>query len=206
MSRRSELLEWAKRTDSLIIEDDYNGELRYSSRPFPALQGADGERVIYIGSFSKMLLPSVRIGYAVLTPELLRLYRSRNGFYNQTSSKVEQLALAEYIRTGELERRLRRLRKLYRERSSLFERALSAAFDGTKLNFKAELRETSLYFLLSIADGRSSGELMFLAEKQGVRLSRKTGNKNTAELKLGFGGIPTENITGAVNALKKAWL
>ncbi len=206
MSRRRELLKWAEATDSIIIEDDYNGELRYSSRPFPALQSADSERVIYIGSFSKMLLPSVRIGYAVLTPELLKIYKSRTGFYNQTSSKIEQLALAEYIKTGELERRLRRLRKLYREKSSLILQTLESTFTDSSLNLKASLQETALCFIISLTESRSPAEMLSLAKAQGVRLSvLKSDNKNTAELKLGFGGIPTADIIPAINALKRAW-
>ena len=206
MSRRKELLKWAEETDSIIIEDDYNGELRYSSRPFPALQSANSERVIYIGSFSKMLLPSVRIGYAVLTPELLKIYESRNGFYNQTSSKIEQLALAEYIKTGELERRLRRLRKLYREKSSLIMQALETTFADSDLKLKATLQETALCFILSLNTNRSMAEMLSLAKNQGVRLSAlKSDKKNTTELKLGFGGIPTTDIINAINALKKAW-
>ena len=206
MSRRKELLKWAEETDSIIIEDDYNGELRYSSRPFPALQSANSERVIYIGSFSKMLLPSVRIGYAVLTPELLKIYESRNGFYNQTSSKIEQLALAEYIKTGELERRLRRLRKLYREKSSLIMQALETTFADSDLKLKATLQETAICFILSLNTNRSMAEMLSLAKNQGVRLSDiKSDKKNTTELKLGFGGIPTTDIIKAINALKKAW-
>ena len=78
MSRRFALLEWAKAHQALVIEDDYNGELRYNARPIPAMQGiADGELVAYIGSFSKLLLPSVRIGYMALPPALLADYRSR---------------------------------------------------------------------------------------------------------------------------------
>ena len=92
VSRRAELLEWAERTDGLIIEDDYNGALRFRSLPVPAMQGmSDGNRVIYLGSFSKLLMPSVRLSYMALTPELAGLYRSRCASYNQTSSKTEQL-------------------------------------------------------------------------------------------------------------------
>ena len=118
VSRRAELLEWADRTDGLIIEDDYNGALRFKSRPVPAMQGMGGSgRVIYLGSFSKLLMPSVRISYMALPPELAELYRSRGASYNQTSSKIEQLALAEFIRDGHIEKRLRRLRKIYSEKS-----------------------------------------------------------------------------------------
>lgn len=207
MSRRSELLKWAEDTDSIIIEDDYNGELRYSSRPIPALQSADSNRVVYIGSFSKLLLPSVRIGYAVLTSELLKIYKARTGSYNQTSSKIEQLALAEYIRTGELERRLRRLRKLYREKSSLLFKVLDNTFSASQLKITATLQETALCFSISVEGSRSAEELIAAAAREGVRLSAShSSDGRNAELKLGFGGIPTEDIPSAIKALGQAWL
>lgn len=117
VSRRNELLHWAEENDGIIIEDDYNGELKYSSKPVPAMQGSNKNRVVYIGSFSKLLLPSVRIGYMVLSPELLGCYTANKGKYNQTASKMEQLALAKYISDGQMERSLRRLRKIYKDKS-----------------------------------------------------------------------------------------
>lgn len=207
MSRRSELLKWAESTDSIIIEDDYNGELRYNSRPIPALQSADSNRVIYIGSFSKLLLPSVRIGYTVLTPELLKIYRSRAGSYNQTSSKIEQLALAEYIKSGELERRLRRLRKLYRDKSSIILREFNNTFLNSPLKINATLQETSLCFTITVESNYSIEELLKSAAQEGVRLSLiKSTDKRNIGLKLGFGGISIDNIPPAITALKSAWL
>ena len=75
MSRRFEILNWAQQRGRLVIEDDYNGELRYSAKPIPALQSlSDGKRVAYLGSFSKLLLPSVRIGYLAMPEELAYPY------------------------------------------------------------------------------------------------------------------------------------
>ena len=99
MNRRFELLNWVQEGGRLIIEDDYNGELRYSAKPIPALQSlSGGKRVAYLGSFSKLLLPSVRIGYLAMPEELASPYWDKAGGYNQTASKIEQLALARYIR------------------------------------------------------------------------------------------------------------
>jgi GntR family transcriptional regulator/MocR family aminotransferase len=198
MSRRTELLDWAFRTGSIIIEDDYNGELRYRARPIPAMQGvADGRSVVYLGSFSKLLLPSVRIGYMILTPELLTRYLPRAANYNQTSSKVEQLALAEYIRSGQMERHLRRLRKLYGAKSEALLRCLRAAFAK-----QAEilLQETQLTVLLTLHNGKSAEELRRLALEHGVRV-QISGDK----IRLGFAGIPLGDIPGAVQCLKEAW-
>jgi len=200
MSRRVELLKWAGRTGGTVIEDDYNGELRNRARPIPAMQGiADGKGVVYLGSFSKLLLPSIRIGYMVLTPELLARYLPRAALYNQTASKVEQLALAEYIRSRQMERHLRRLRKLYSEKSEALLKALRRAFGG-----KAEilLQETPLTVILTPkTSGESAEKLCDLALAHGVRIQTASGGK----LRLGFAGIPLEDIPVAVECLRTAW-
>lgn len=199
MNRRMELLNWAARTGGVIIEDDYNGELRYRARPVPAMQGiAGGRGVVYVGSFSKLLLPSVRIGYMVLTPELLARYLPRAANYNQTASKVEQLALAEYIRSGQMERHLRRLRKLYGAKSEALARALRRAF-GTSAEIL--LQETPLTMLLTVRTEKSAAELCRLALENGVR-ARPTKD---GRVQLGFAGIPLGDIDGAVQCLKDVW-
>lgn len=98
---RMKLLKDAAREDMLIIEDDYNSEFRYYNRPTPSLQGLSGGRgVVYLGTFSRLLLPSIRMSYMVLPPDLLKRYQERGRFYNQTASKAEQIALCQFIRDG----------------------------------------------------------------------------------------------------------
>ncbi len=114
ISRRHEILEWAEANDSIIIEDDYNSELRYTGMPIPALQGIDHSgRVVYLGSFSSTLFPAIRISYMVLPEEMVKLYESMRNNYDQTCSKTEQLTLAEFMRRGYFHTNLRRVRKLY---------------------------------------------------------------------------------------------
>lgn len=202
MNRRFELLNWVQEENRLIIEDDYNGELRYSAKPIPALQSlSDGKRVAYLGSFSKLLLPSVRIGYLAMPEELINPYWEKAGGYNQTASKIEQLALARYIREGNLERQLRRLRKLYAAKSGLFYSEIKKVFDDW---VKISLWETSLCFRLAPESGLSSKELVRLALEREVRLTLREG-PNHADILAGFAGIPAENIPGAVAALGAAW-
>ena len=200
MNRRFELLEWAERTGGVVIEDDHNGELRYRAHPIPAMQGIGGaESVVYLGSFSKLLLPSVRIGYMALTPALLERYLPRAENYNQTASKIEQLALGGYIESGQMERHLRRLRKLYGAKSERLIKALGNAF-GEKVTIL--LQETPLCLILSLRTSASAGELCRLAREKGVRvLPAGDGEK----LLLGFAGIPLEDIGSAVSLLKEAW-
>ncbi len=200
MSRRFELLRWAEETGATLIEDDHNGELRYRARPIPAMQGIGGEKsVVYIGSFSKLLLPSVRIGYMALPPELLERYLPRARNYNQTASKIEQLALAQYIESGQLERHLRRLRKLYGAKSSLLVQSLQEAFGS---GFDILLEETALCLLLTPRFDCSAEELCRLALENGVRVQTDSGG---GRIRLGFSGIPPEEIPAAVACLKQAW-
>ncbi len=201
MGRRSELLNWARETGAIIIEDDYNGELRYNARPIPAMQSmAGGESIVYIGSFSKLLLPSVRIGYMVLPENLLERYRARASRYNQTASKIEQLALSGYVKSGQLERHLRRLRKLYAAKSTALIKALKSAF-GDSVDILLE--ETFLYLILDVKTGLMSQELCALAAEKGVRTMPP--QEGTSRIRLGFAGIPLGEIGAAVDCLKSAW-
>ncbi|HEX3039226.1 MAG TPA: PLP-dependent aminotransferase family protein [Caproiciproducens sp.] len=201
MNRRYELLEWAQETGGIVIEDDYNGELRYKARPIPAMQGmGDWRSVVYIGSFSKLLLPSVRIGYMVLPQELYGRYRERAGRYNQTASKIEQLALSRYVKDGQLERQLRRLRKLYAAKSGELTEALENAF-GDRIRLM--LQETPLSVVLTVKTEKSSRELCALAAEKGVRVMPMDGEP--ARILLGFAGIPLKDIRPAVDLLREAW-
>lgn len=202
MGRRFELLNWAQEAGAIIIEDDYNGELRYNARPIPAMQSmAGGENIVYIGSFSKLLLPSVRVGYMVLPENLLERYRARANRYNQTASKIEQLALSNYVKSGQLERHLRRLRKLYAAKSAALIKALKNAFGDT---MEILLEETLLYLILDVKTGRPSQELCSLAAEKGVRTMPP--QEGTSKVMLGFAGIPLREIGAAVECLKSAWL
>ena len=201
VSRRTELLEWAERTDGLIIEDDYNGALRFRSHPVPAMQGmSDGSRVIYLGSFSKLLMPSVRISYMALTPALAALYRSRGASYNQTSSKTEQLALAEYIRDGNIEKRLRRLRKIYSEKSEILLTLLRETF-GSSAGIR--LAETALCAELTLDSDSSAEELAAMALAGGVRVIPSDDAEGAAKLRLSFAGIRQEDIPEGVRLLHR---
>lgn len=200
MSRRLELLDWARKNGGIIIEDDHNGELRYRAHPIPSMQGLGGGRdVVYIGSFSKLLLPSVRIGYMVLTPELLERYLPRAANYNQTASKIEQLALSGYIKGGGLERHLRHLRKLYSEKSERLCTELKRKFGGS---VDVLLQETPLTVLLTVHSAKSTDELCKAAADKGVRV---TVSADGVKIRLGFAGIPIDDIEPAVSCLKEAW-
>jgi GntR family transcriptional regulator/MocR family aminotransferase len=131
ISRRLLLLDWAKRHRAWIIEDDYDSEFRYHGRPQPALQGLDANgNVLYVGSFSKTMFPSLRLGFLVLPPLLLEGFRRARAVVDGHSTQIEQAALAEFIASGQLSRHIRRMRELYAERQSTFVDAAKAQLDG----------------------------------------------------------------------------
>ena len=196
-ARRSDFVKWVGEEKSrLIIEDDYNGELRYTARSVTAFQGKCPENTVYIGSFSKLLLPSVRIAYMVLPDSLVPKFYERRGIYNQTCGKTEQIALKEYIETGELEKHLRRLRKLYYAKSQDLSRAVKEVIPYAEIT----LYESSITAELDLKINAESGDICAAAEKKGIKLlpSRKKGC-----IRLCFAGIADGNIPPAVKLLKE---
>src|SRR6184192_2915223 len=120
LARRLELLRLARRARAWVLEDDYDSEFRYSSRPIPALQGLDQDgRVIYLGTFSKTLFPALRLGYAVVPADLVRPFTAVRSVLDVHSPVLEQAVLAEFITAGYFERHLRRMRALYAERQQV---------------------------------------------------------------------------------------
>lgn len=114
LSQRIALLQWAKEMGSIIIEDDYDSEYRYGEQPIPALQGMDrGQTVIYVGTFSKTMFPSLRIGYLVVPQSWVSLVSSAKWLCDRSVPLLEQYALTDWIAEGHFERHLRQMRKLY---------------------------------------------------------------------------------------------
>jgi GntR family transcriptional regulator/MocR family aminotransferase len=115
LARRTALLTWAKQQSAWIIEDDYDSELRYSGQPFPALQGLTPEQVIYLGTFSKVLFPSLRLGYAVLPEALVAPFCGLRVLIDRHPPSADQHVLAAFIQEGYLECHIRRIRNVYAE-------------------------------------------------------------------------------------------
>lgn len=117
IGKRYKLLEWANSNNSIIIEDDYDSELRYFGKPVPSLQGLDhNQRVVYLGSFSSTLFPSIKISYMILPPTLAQIFDAIGGDYTQTCSKTEQLTLAIYMEKGLYQTNIKKLRTLYSQK------------------------------------------------------------------------------------------
>jgi GntR family transcriptional regulator/MocR family aminotransferase len=120
LARRLALLEWANRAGAWVLEDDYDSEYRYAGRPLAALQGLDSEgRVIYLGTFSKVLFPALRLGYMVVPPDLIEVFTNARGLASRFSPTIEQAVLADFINEGHFARHIRRMRALYAERQAI---------------------------------------------------------------------------------------
>lgn len=205
VGRRSELLRWAyERPGRYLIEDDYDAEFRYASRPIPAMQGLDeGGKVIYVGTFSRTLAPSVRIAYLILPPALLPVYREKFGYAPAaTVSRFEQEALRRFLASGAYSRHLRRAGNLYRRRRD----ALVAALDGW-----GEIRgDNAGLHLLFTLPGQEEAELVKRAAAAGYRVQGlseccRCVTPRPGTLVLGFAGLPTQRAGRAVADLKKAF-
>ncbi len=198
--RRNKYIEWLNSDKTrIIIEDDYNGELRYTARTVPAFQGKAPDTTVYIGSFSKLLLPSVRIAYMVLPSYLAEQFRIKGNLYNQTCGKIEQLALEKYILSGSLEKHLRRLRRLYYAKSQILCNELRK---NLKLVKNIVLYESSLTIEIETALNIKSNEICNFFLNKGIRLIEADQN---GKVKLCFAGISTKEIPAAVSELSKGF-
>jgi GntR family transcriptional regulator/MocR family aminotransferase len=125
LANRLELLDWAAQNGAWILEDDFDSEYRYESKPIPALQGLDQNgRVLYIGTFSKVLFPSLRLGYLIVPEDLLDSFVAARWISDRCSPLVEQAALADFISEGHFASHIRRMRALYMERRSVMIKAI----------------------------------------------------------------------------------
>ena len=207
--KRVQLLQWAQENQTIIFEDDYDGELRYTGKPLATLSALDsGGNVIYLGTFSKVLPPSIRISYAVLPPRLLPLYREISQRYNQTSSTMEQLTMARFIEEGRLEKQVRRLRRMYANKNALIEQEFEEHF-GKRVSVRPN--DTGLHMIVSVSGTGNAEEMCEKARLAGVEIVpmssyQLSGNRMpSTEFYLSSAGIAQEDIAPAVATLRKVW-
>ena len=137
-SRRLELLRWAAQAGAWILEDDYDSEFRYSTRPLASLQGMDQDgRVVYIGTFSKTLVPALRLGYLIVPPEIAQAFRAVRAACDRHSPVLDQAVLADFMTEGHFARHVRRMRNVYAERQGALVDAIQR-----KLGDRLEARAT----------------------------------------------------------------
>ncbi len=151
MKRRRELIAHGRQNGHLIIEDDYQSDFVFSKKPCPSLYAmAKGENVAYLGSFSMVLLPSVRISFLILPRGYRETYESIKDCYNQSASKAEQIALAQFIRDGHLSRHIKKMRGLYGRKREVLYNSLKEAFSEKG---QVLMGESGMEALLKLANG-----------------------------------------------------
>lgn len=207
VSRRQRLLNWASERQTYVIEDDYDSEFRYSGKPIPSLQSMDqNERVVYLSTFSKSLMPSLRIGYMVLPPPLLNRYRERYRHFTCSVPRFEQHTLAEFMATGDFEKHLNRMRKTYRRKLEI----IIAAFKPYEPIVSITGASAGLHVVLSVQTTKSSEELKRLAEAASIRINAMTdyrinSSDTVPQLLFGFAALSEAVLPAAVSALMSCW-
>lgn len=214
---RLELIKEAGERDFLIIEDDYNSEFKYFQKPVPSMQGlAGGKGVVYLGTFSKMLLPSIRMSFMILPPELLERYEKRKHHYNQTASKAEQIALTQFIRDGHLASQIRKSRKIHLTKAAELAGAVQKVF-GEMVN--VETGEDGFNILAELETPFTAEEVAGRAWEKGVavvplggenvegdRQENEPGNKpdnRRAGIMLNCANVAVEDYEEALKELKQ---
>lgn len=209
-SRRVQLLNWASGgEDRYIIEDDYDSEFRYVGKPIPSLQGMDQrERVIYISTFSKSLMPSLRIAFFVLPMHLLQAYRSTFPYYSSTVPRLDQHVLAHFMRDGHFSKHLNRMRKIYRKKLEKLTNVLASYTPHVTVSGE----QAGMHIVLTIDSSLTDIELVYQAMQAGIRVYALSEYHRTTEsipskpqVLVGFGGFLEESIEPAVESLMDVW-
>jgi len=208
IGKRYELLDWAMKNDSIIIEDDYDSELRYFGKPIPSLQGLDhNQRVIYLGSFSSTLFPSIKISYMVLPSNMAAIFDAFRGDYTQTCSKTEQLTLAIYMSKGLYQTNIKKLRTLYSQKLQFVLSILNKWGTG----FIRPINSSSgVNMLISVKSNKTAALLCQEAQELGISTLPITTYTEapaeaTATLIFYYNQIPIKEMEPALKSLIEKW-
>jgi GntR family transcriptional regulator/MocR family aminotransferase len=202
-TRRMLLLNWAARSGAWIIEDDYDSEYRLGGRPIPSLQGLDtGERVIYVGTFSKVMFPALRLGYMVVPEDLVAAFAAARDATDQFSSTLYQAVMTDFIREGHFARHIRRMRMLYLERRTALVKGIQS-----QMSDKLEVigAEAGMHLVALLPPGVSDVALSKKAAEMGISAMPLSAcylkTPARAGLILGYGGTDARQIRDGIRKL-----
>ena len=203
IGRRSQLLSWADTTNSLIIEDDYDSEFRYTTRPIGALQGIDSTgRVIYLGTFSRSISPSVRVAYMVLPETLMKQYEQKRGYHSCSVARLEQQVIARFLENGMYQRHIRRTTRIYKARKEKLEQMLLSSFPGAWITGN----EAGLHFVIHIP-AKDPIRIIKNAKKYNLQLQqiKMPGTEDVFHLLIGFAGLKDSEMENLVHILGESF-
>lgn len=208
-TRRTQLLHWAAKVENrYIIEDDYDSEFRYTGKPIPALQGMDqNNKVIYLSTFSKSLMPSLRVAYFVLPLSLLKKYKETFSYYSATVPRFDQHIVASFMRDGYFSKHLNRMRKIYRKKRDKLTHIFKTDYPEVIITGD----QAGMHILISLPLLKSEATLKKIASESSIAIYPVTDYLlKPIEYKyptflLGFGGIPLEHIEEGIHQLMHCW-
>ena len=205
LPRRLDLLRWAGENGAYVLEDDYDSEIRYTGRAVPALKALDREgRVIYVGSFSKVLVPSIRLGYLIVPAELTDAFLRARALIDRGSPSLEQATLCSFMEEGHFERHLRRMRKLYRERQEI----LLSELEAKKVEgFEVSPSAIGMHLVGRLASGLSAERVSERGEELGLELTPLSrfafGRGCPNGIMLGYTALTPNSIREGVHKLQR---
>jgi GntR family transcriptional regulator/MocR family aminotransferase len=201
LARRLSLLAWADRANAWILEDDYDSEFRYAGRPFAAVQGLDtADRVIYVGTFNKVMFPSLRLAYVVTPPDLVDAMIAARALGDGHPPVQSQAALTDFIGDGHFGAHVRQMRALYEERRDALVGALRSSFDEERIGPV----DAGMHLTVSLPRGTDDRAIAARAEQAGLgvdSLSRHYLGRSARGMLLGFTGSPPAEMRRGVRTL-----
>ncbi len=207
VAKRLKLIEWAEAGEKFILEDDYDSELRYSGKPIPSLQGLRPHgNIIYLGTFSKVLSPALRISYMVLPRSLLADYRSLFQYYFSSVSQLEQRTLTKFMEQGYWDRQIRRMRGIYKKKHDKMLWAIDKNFGPLAV---IDGQGAGLHVVLQLPHATcAEAEIIRQAEQKGINLfpfawTCAAGVSDATRLMLGFGGPTASEIEEGIALLSQ---
>lgn len=207
IQRRIALIHFARSSDCYIVEDDYDSEFRYTGTPVSSLQGLDPERVIYIGTFSKILSPALRLGYMILPSTLISASRLTKRLSDLHSPTLDQLVLAHFIEEGHLERHIMKMKRLYRKRRDTLIHCLRSTF-GDHIHILGDA--TGLHIVVEFPDIDVTDNSVMQALEQArvhvypVEIHTVCKGEHRHQMILGYGNLMEEEIVEGVKRIAQA--
>jgi GntR family transcriptional regulator/MocR family aminotransferase len=203
--RRAALLDWARRRDAIVVEDDYDAEYRYDRDPVGALQGMAADRVVYAGSASKTLAPALRMGWLLLPAALAQAAARQRMQADRCEPLLAQLTLADLIARGDLDRHLRRTRRRYRSRRD----ALVAAVAAELPDARVEGIAAGLHAVVRLPAGADEAATLRAAAERGIAVEglssfRRLGPVAQPALVLGYSNLSEQTIARGIAEIAKA--
>ncbi|MDO5560171.1 MAG: PLP-dependent aminotransferase family protein [Oscillospiraceae bacterium] len=201
---RLSLIKNAAHNSKLIIEDDYDNEFSYFNKRTPSLQSlAAGQNVIYIGTFSRMLLPSIRMSFMVIPPQLTDRYMTVRNNYNQTASKTEQIALCQFIRDGHLDLQIRKQRKLYNAKAKHLCEVISEKFGSQA---EAAVTDSGIYVKMKLKEKICIEDFKDQLHKKEISLNVLKNDDDTVTAVFSCTSVKSESFEEAVSEVKAAYI